>query len=352
MGSDPSAQEQIQFLLNIQRLLNEGNFVATYKYALLLSLADLSVEHGEGGGNALMISTAAIAEKFIQYYWRQSLPFAGLGGERAGVLWQNTGPQAAVVKLLEGARKRSRGSLTQARKDGESWASLRREVEKIVRIMPLWKLQTLGKLEVPFLYDRNPRGRTIELKPGVAYNFRRFHELLRHLLEGAWVRHVRSIARNQRIIGETADLRDFLFGSERENVARVGPVLRDCQAGACFYCGKAIRGNGDVDHFVPWSQYPIDLGHNFVVAHPECNRAKRDFLAGEPHLEHWVRRNSERGAELEERFASVGVAYDLCSSREIAHWAYQQAEVAKAQLWWAGNDVRPIGGDWRALFSP
>jgi hypothetical protein len=93
----------------------------------------------------------------------------------------------------------------------------------------------------------------------------------------------------------------------------------------------------------------MDLGHNFVFAHAECNRAKRDFLAGEPHLEHWVRRNSEGGAELEKRFESVGVAFDLDSSREIAHWAYQQAEVANAQLWWSGDDVRPIGRDWQTI---
>ena len=32
----PSPQDQVQFLLNVQRLLTEGQFTATYKYALLL----------------------------------------------------------------------------------------------------------------------------------------------------------------------------------------------------------------------------------------------------------------------------------------------------------------------------
>jgi hypothetical protein len=31
-------QQQLQFLSNIQRLLSEGQFTATYKYALLLAL--------------------------------------------------------------------------------------------------------------------------------------------------------------------------------------------------------------------------------------------------------------------------------------------------------------------------
>ena len=43
----PSAEKQIEFLINIQRLLKEGAFVATYKYALLTALADLCVEKGD-----------------------------------------------------------------------------------------------------------------------------------------------------------------------------------------------------------------------------------------------------------------------------------------------------------------
>ena len=37
----PTADEQIRFLIKLQRLLHEGLFVASYKFALLLSLADL-----------------------------------------------------------------------------------------------------------------------------------------------------------------------------------------------------------------------------------------------------------------------------------------------------------------------
>jgi hypothetical protein len=33
----PAPEEQIQFLVNLQRLLDEGSFVASYKYALLLA---------------------------------------------------------------------------------------------------------------------------------------------------------------------------------------------------------------------------------------------------------------------------------------------------------------------------
>jgi hypothetical protein len=41
--SVPTPEEQVQFLRNVQRLLAEGLFVASYKFALVRALADLAV---------------------------------------------------------------------------------------------------------------------------------------------------------------------------------------------------------------------------------------------------------------------------------------------------------------------
>src|SRR5262249_22289878 len=46
----PTSDEQIKFLVSVQRLLDEGLLVATSKFALLLSLADLSIELGDDSG--------------------------------------------------------------------------------------------------------------------------------------------------------------------------------------------------------------------------------------------------------------------------------------------------------------
>ena len=43
----PSPSAQVAFLRELQRLLDEGQFTATYKFALLLALADLAVERGD-----------------------------------------------------------------------------------------------------------------------------------------------------------------------------------------------------------------------------------------------------------------------------------------------------------------
>jgi hypothetical protein len=80
----------------------EGLFTATYKYALIAALADLSVESGDDSGRRLPCPTFALAEKFVEYYWRHAIPYAAATGER--VLRQNTGQPAKIVTLVEAAR--------------------------------------------------------------------------------------------------------------------------------------------------------------------------------------------------------------------------------------------------------
>ena len=57
----PTPEFQIQFLSNLQRLLTEGLFVATYKYALLMALADICIEQGREDEGALELPTRLIA---------------------------------------------------------------------------------------------------------------------------------------------------------------------------------------------------------------------------------------------------------------------------------------------------
>lgn len=349
MVSSPTPEEQLRFLTNIQRVLSEGQFVATYKYALLLALADLSVEQGDDSGESLPLALENIAEKFIQYYWRQAAPYPGAGDPE--VLLQNTGGQAAIINRLIEARSLSVASLAEARAREPEWSCLVRDVARTVKTMPLWKLQTLGRQAVPFLYDNHLNRGNIVLKAGVAFNLRRFYDLLRNLIEGAWIRDVRMIRKNQSLLGEASDLSEFMFGSERANLAACGRVLGEFQNHECFYCQKRLTGPSDVDHFVPWSRYPVDLGHNFVLAHAGCNRAKRDYLADVPHLERWATRNARYGKELTASFHRIGMTCNAEVSRQVTRWAYEQAQAAGAQVWRRDREVVLLSGEWRELLA-
>ncbi|MBK9303811.1 MAG: hypothetical protein IPM94_07980 [bacterium] len=91
-----------------------------------------------------------------------------------------------------------------------------------------------------------------------------------------------------------------------------------------------------MDHFIPWSKYPHDLGHNFVLACTPCNRSKRDLLADHRHRERWLRRNQDKGAQMSAEFQDLRLPHDLTGSLTVAAWAYSQADAAGAHLWSAG----------------
>jgi hypothetical protein len=215
--------------------------------------------------------------------------------------------------------------------------------------MPLWKLQTVGGQQLEFLYPNIGRGTTIELFPGVAAAFRAFHELIVELIRGAWLRYVRQY--NVAALGDAADLGAFLFGSERAPLQVYRPVLEDLQQGACFYCGRPLGGSTAVDHFIPWSRYPVDLGHNFVLAHSGCNGSKSDYLAAEPHLSAWLARNRQHGVELSARFDHFGVVHDLGSSVQVARWAYTQLDSTDGRVWVDHRTMAPLTPAWQTLFS-
>ena len=348
--SQPSSEGQVRFLADLQRLLSEGQFVATYKYALLMALADLAVEHGDDSGDALPVSTKLIAEKFIAYYWRQTMPYMSSAetANKGGILRQNTGQQAAVIRQLEQARAKHGHSLLKLQSQTRQWRSLVSAVERVVVVMPLWKLQTVGSERLDFLYASSSTAGQIDLKPGVAYCLRKFYPLVADLVRGAWVRYVRRV--NTELLGSAADLNEFLFGSERAVLTDLQPVLADLQHGRCFYCEKALqRGAEHVDHFIPWSRYPVDLGHNFVLAHGSCNCAKGDRLAAVDHLQAWTERNHQFGQQLTTAFGAKDFICNIRISNQIAEWSYAQTETVSGLTWLRGDQLVPLDVRWRTL---
>ena len=346
--SPPSPEMQILFLRNIQRLLEEGQFVASYKFALLHTIADLCVLTGDDSGAPLTLETQHIAEQFVVLYWQQCRPLE-MGGAAANlVLQQNTGKQAAVISSIIQAQLDCGGSLFRLRQTApERWSSLVANVSRTICVMPLWKLQTVGNERLDFLYDNRDRGTTIVLKPGVACCFRAFYGLLRDMIQGAWIRFIQRL--NVQRLGNITDLGSFLFGRKREALGTYGDILQDLQGGKCFYCREDLRWHADVDHFIPWSRYPTDLGHNFVLAHPRCNHRKSDFLAAEEHLAAWVERNKCHESEMHERLLAAALPHDLSASRRIAQWAYEHTEKANGQVWVINDVFRHLSPQWRQL---
>jgi hypothetical protein len=98
-----SPEYQLEFLNKIQRLFAEGDFSASYRCALLITLADIAVETSSRDDASLQIPHIKLGEKFIDtMYWQQSVPY-----RNDKVLVQNNGVQATVITFIIQFRKKN-----------------------------------------------------------------------------------------------------------------------------------------------------------------------------------------------------------------------------------------------------
>ena len=169
------------------------------------------------------------------------------------------------------------------------------------------------------------------------------------MIEGAWSLFVQR--RNPRLLSQVVDLRSFLFGFRRSSLVAYRPLLLEVQRGQCFYCESDLKARGDIDHFIPWRRYPLDLGHNFVLAHKGCNSSKSDLLAAEEHLERWTERSRVCREELEEGFDKLKALHDWSATRGIARYAYGQVQRDGGQVWVEARELRPLSDRWRRILS-
>jgi len=334
----------LDFLNKLQRILNEGLFAASYKYALILALAELCVEKTSAADGSLALPLPELSERFITLYWRQTAPFVS-----GTVLFQNAGRQASAITKI--AELRSRAPTLAAARRHADWRPLVRDIARLLVTMPLWKLQRVGADRLDFLYEERLSDGAIVLRPGVAVFFQQQFAIVQALVQMAWLSFVQKLPLNRQLLGSKGDLAEFLFGAERAGLRAIVEGLRAVQVDLCFYCARPMGAGLAVDHFIPWSRYPRDLGHNFVLAHVTCNQSKRDMLAAPVHLERWVTRTLGEQKALHDIFDSARFMHDADVSMSVVEWSYQNAERAGAALWVRGKETCHITSDWRRILA-
>lgn len=339
-----TAEQQIRFLRDLQSILDGGQFVASYKFALLIALADISVECKPEADGSLRITLDQLSDRFIEVYWRQAAPFRG-----KEPLWQNTGTQAAMISMIARVRG-SAGSLANARRS-RRWPALLRRAQDILLNQPLWRLQRVGPQTLPYFYEQRLYDKAIVLKPGVPACFRALYGTVQAIVQLAWLRYIQNLPRNQVLIGAGHDIAGFLFGADRNMLTPLRDGLADIQHGQCFYCQTPIRGQNEVDHFIPWARYPRDLGHNFVLVHRACNQSKRDLLADVPHLERWAGRNSKANNSLIELFERIQLQHEADTSMRVAEWCYSSVEDDGGLVWSKKEELVPLSANWRGALG-
>jgi len=340
----------IEFAERILTILDRGSFTATYKYAVLMGLIDLCIEHaGRQGEPPTSVTTRQIAAKVLAAYWPQARPF-----QKKGVLRQNKGAQAALLSRIKEFRAGlDEPSVSLARLSSRcrpEYEALLTKVEWILVEMPLPRLQVLGPAENRFIYeiqwttavtrgqfnDASTFDNRIHFVGDAAGHLVRLAGLLRPVLHREWsvmVARINDLPESE--------LDSFLFGAARRAPRPLVRDLRELQGNSCFYCLRELKENVEVDHFIPWARHPDDGITNLVLAHGNCNGAKSDHMAATPHLQRWASRAESHGAEL----VAIADRHDWQQDAEItlgtARGIYFNL-ASTVPLWVAGRQFAPL----------
>jgi hypothetical protein len=128
-------------------------------------------------------------------------------------------------------------------------------------------------------------------------------------------------------------LETFLFAADEQlDLAPVRPGLLELQASRCFYCASKIRADAQVDHFIPRARHPDHGIENLVVAHPQCNGSKNDFLAHTDHLLAWASRLDESAGDLATIASEAGWDRQPARTVNVVRTIYEQV-ADDAVLW-------------------
>ena len=354
----PSADDQLQFLQKIQRLLEAGRFTSTYKFALLIALTNVAVERGNDTNTALTIELADVAREFLALYWPQAKPYLHLGAQ----LSQNNNKlkPATILTLLRREVAVGKSDYARLRRNtGEPDRLVTAARELIVR-MPLPRLQHIEALKSnsssadQFLYkcpesaDEVRTLRTITLLPGVGACLRALRGVIIALVQARWAQWVRE---NNPALGRDRNLEAFMFGQDRVALAQFAPKLYDLQDGRCFYTQKRLDGikGAEVDHFIAWARFPSNDPLNLVLASRKANNDKRDHIASTRHLAAWVARNQRYATDLTS--AQPTDSLETSASVAIAHWAYSAAAAVGSPAWDSPKRLIALASDWSHLLA-
>ena len=158
---EQTAPREVGFLEKLQRLLAEGDFTSTYKFAVLIALTEISAEQAPPPPDQTHpITTRQLAERVIRLYWPQVRPFTPHRGGQPHRLKQNQGKHPAkIIRWIHEFQEDALGGrIPPTHLDGlmrtraEEYERLLRDVEWKLIEMPLPRLQEINREMDEFIY--------------------------------------------------------------------------------------------------------------------------------------------------------------------------------------------------------
>lgn len=257
----------------------------TYKFGLIKSLLD-NVFNGQTKEQGIQYTYEELFSRFAENYWNLVIKYDLRQMRKDGKSIYSKVESILMSAITENP--------TLALLEFESIDEKTKAVI-IRRVTTECKKCVVGALYDDFdgiIYSFDLKGQGITLNYCVYEFMLKYKAELERLNYYSWARFLEQINDDNALVRVIDKLE--LSTPRRENLSVYREILRrEFEEDTCFYCGKKLHKDIQVDHFIPWSFVKDDKIWNFVLSCPTCNIKKNNRVPNKDYLIKIEKRNHE-----------------------------------------------------------
>ena len=284
------------FLYKFKKIIRECNYDNTYKMAMAKSLVEISLGNDKQEG-LVKIPLLDIAEKYLKYYWNQTIFFDLVQGsnlKKQPIILQYTKELIELYYKSIGTNKPIRFERAEKYIEDNLKIEYKECLEKIANGLSkdvAWRFTFIDNVYNDDVYTFNKLDKTIDINAINLLLLKANYEDLFDLIDYRWGLILETfnsspkINKKVKIIDEQdikrTDLSKFKKVLDLENPQR-----------KCFICDEIIDDNDlSIDHVIPWSYLYSDDLWNLVYVHKSCNSSKSNRVPSKSDIKELKERN-------------------------------------------------------------
>lgn len=289
-----------------KRIIRECNYTNTYKMAWAKALVEVAVEN-ESSEEVIKITLNDIAEKFLKYYWNQTIFFNLVQGSNLieiPVIVQIV--KVLIEKYYEFniLRKPDRFERIEDILKSDLTSDYNECIKDIVKTLKAdvsWRFIYIDGINHEEVYKYKKGGNELYILKENLDILKENSEDLFDLINYRWGLILETFNSSPRINKKVKIIDDINI--KRNSLLKYREYLDiENKDRRCFICGEKIEEDElSIDHVIPWSYLYSDDLWNLVYVHKSCNSSKSNAIPNRKTIERLKTRNRDLLAKLKER---------------------------------------------------
>lgn len=294
------------FYTIFKRIIRECNYDNTYKMAWAKALVEISIETNSSD-DVVIIKLENIAEKFIKYYWNQTIFFDLVQGSnllKPPVILQYVKALIEDYYVFAGGRKPDRFEKVEELIKYNISKAYNNCVKKVMTALKSdvsWRFTFIDGETHSEVYKYEKGNNELEILNENLKILKENSDDLFDLINYRWGLILETFNSSPRVNRKVKiiDEQDI----KRNSLSKFKEYLDlENEERKCFICGERINDDElSIDHVIPWSYLYSDDLWNLVYVHRSCNSSKSNVIPQSEEIEKLKDRNEKLAKLLGEK---------------------------------------------------